>query len=324
MQKAGTRFKIGGPRTMKTSLILVSVVLSSLMGVASAQSDAAPAPQTGNQQDATREPRRRPDVMGTITAINGQTLTIKNFDGHDVAVTVTDSTRFMKDRQPAKLADFKVGDAAMVRGRSTGTDAWEAEILGSRGGGRRSRRIQPGRLCAGFREEIHRWRDQVDRWYAFNHRSHGWRNPDDRSRRKHLVQERRRKHYPGRLQGGRSRLRTGRSQRRDFCGFQADDWRHAPHARRPRRQPRPRSEIMREEAEAALHLSHQRARAKLVAAFAGCSAGTCILDSDLGPDCPAVTSGSNAAGSIQGVVKSGNTPIPGATVTASNTLTGRK
>ena len=120
---------------MKTSLILVSVVLSSLMGVASAQSDAAPAPQTGNQRDATREPRRRPDVMGTITAINGQTLTIKNFDGHDVAVTVTDSTRFMKDRQPAKLADFKVGDAAMVRGRSTGTDAWEAEILGSRGGG---------------------------------------------------------------------------------------------------------------------------------------------------------------------------------------------
>jgi len=120
---------------MKTSLILVSVVLSSLVGVACAQSDAAPAPQTGNQQDATREPRRRPDVMGTITAINGQTLTIKNFDGHDVAVTVTDSTRFMKDRQPAKLADFKVGDAAMVRGRSTGPDAWEAELLGSRGGG---------------------------------------------------------------------------------------------------------------------------------------------------------------------------------------------
>jgi hypothetical protein len=40
----------------------------------------------------------------------------------------------MKDRQPAKLADFKVGDMAMVRGRSTGTDAWEAEFLGSRRG----------------------------------------------------------------------------------------------------------------------------------------------------------------------------------------------
>jgi len=73
--------------------------------------------------------------MGTITAVNGQTLTIKNSDGHDVSVTVTDSTRFMKDRQPAKLADFKVGDMAMVRGRSTGTDAWEAELVGSRSGG---------------------------------------------------------------------------------------------------------------------------------------------------------------------------------------------
>jgi hypothetical protein len=41
----------------------------------------------------------------------------------------------MKDRQPAKLADFKVGDMAMVRGRSTGTDTWEADVLGSRSAG---------------------------------------------------------------------------------------------------------------------------------------------------------------------------------------------
>jgi hypothetical protein len=46
--------------------------------------------------------------------------------------------------------------------------------------------------------------------------------------------------------------------------------------------------------------------------------------------CPIAASGQAAsgnpdvAGSIQGVVKSGNTPIPGATVTASNTLTGQK
>ena len=100
-------------------------------GACFAQSEGPAVPQTGAQQDTTRE-RRRPDVMGAITAINGQTLTIKNPDGHDVQVTVTGSTRFIKDRQPAKLADFKVGDMAMVRGRSTGTDAWEAEFLGSR------------------------------------------------------------------------------------------------------------------------------------------------------------------------------------------------
>jgi trimeric autotransporter adhesin len=46
--------------------------------------------------------------------------------------------------------------------------------------------------------------------------------------------------------------------------------------------------------------------------------------------CPITASGQAASGnpaaggSIQGVVKSGNTPIPGATVTASNTLTGQK
>jgi outer membrane lipoprotein SlyB len=120
---------------MKTESIKLAIILSLLAGVASAQSDAPPPPQTGNQQDATREPRRRPDVIGTITAVNGQTLTIKNPDGHNVTVTVTDTTRFMKDRQPAKFGDFKVGDMAMVRGRSTGTDAWEAEFLGSRSAG---------------------------------------------------------------------------------------------------------------------------------------------------------------------------------------------
>jgi Domain of unknown function (DUF5666) len=119
---------------MKTKPILMAFVLVSLVAFAAAQSD-APAPQTGNQQDTSREPRRRPDVVGSITAINGQSLTIKNADGHAVTVTVTDATRFMKDRQPAKLTDFKVGDMAMVRGRLTGTETWEAEFLGSRGGG---------------------------------------------------------------------------------------------------------------------------------------------------------------------------------------------
>lgn len=118
-------------RTYPTVLI---GALGLLISFGSAQ-DSAPAPQTGNQQDTTREPRRRPDVMGTISAIHGQVLTVKDPQGHDVTVTVTDSTRFMKDRQPAKLGDFKVGDMAMVRGRSTGTDSWQAEFVGSRGSG---------------------------------------------------------------------------------------------------------------------------------------------------------------------------------------------
>jgi len=117
-----------------TRFAATSALAIMFTGACFAQSEGPAVPQTGAQQDTTRE-RRRPDVMGAITAINGQTLTIKNPDGHDVQVTVTGSTRFMKDRQPAKLADFKVGDMAMVRGRSTGTDAWEAEFFGSRSAG---------------------------------------------------------------------------------------------------------------------------------------------------------------------------------------------
>ena len=132
--------------------ILTSAVFTLMAGACFAQSEAPPIPQTGNQQDTSREPRRRPDVLGKITAINGQTLTIQNPEGHNVTVTVTDATRFMKDRQPAKLTDFKVGDLTMVRGHSTGTDTWEAEFVGSRGVGANGG--GPGFNQGGFAQEL--------------------------------------------------------------------------------------------------------------------------------------------------------------------------
>ena len=94
-----------------------------------------PNDQAAPRTNGDHEGRRKPDVVGKITAINGQTITLKNPEGRDVTVTVTDATRMMKNRQPAKLTDFKVGDLTMVRGHSTGTDTWEAEFVGSREGG---------------------------------------------------------------------------------------------------------------------------------------------------------------------------------------------
>jgi hypothetical protein len=129
---------------MNINSILTGLLLAALVGGCAAQSEPAPpAPpdspiprsQDARSHDPRRAPRRRADVLGKITAIGGQTVTIKNSDGHDVTVTLTDNTRFTKDRQPAKIADFKVGDMAMVRGRSTGTDAWEADVLASRTAG---------------------------------------------------------------------------------------------------------------------------------------------------------------------------------------------
>jgi hypothetical protein len=65
---------------------------------------------------------------GTITAISGNTITIKTMDGNTSQVNVTDQTRFRKDRQEAKLADLKVGDTIMVRGQQN-NGVWQAEMV---------------------------------------------------------------------------------------------------------------------------------------------------------------------------------------------------
>src|SRR5579872_62905 len=61
-----------------------------------------------------------PGVAGTISAINGSALTVKTMDGQTAQVNISDKTQFRKDRQPATLADFKVGDQIFVRGESAG------------------------------------------------------------------------------------------------------------------------------------------------------------------------------------------------------------
>ena len=82
----------------------------------------APAPdsQSAAPPSGPMEHRHRPGVAGTITAINGDSLTVKTMNGQTAQVTVSDKTQYRKDRQQAKLADFKVGDQIFVRGESSG------------------------------------------------------------------------------------------------------------------------------------------------------------------------------------------------------------
>src|SRR5690242_9523094 len=70
-------------------------------------------------------------TVGQITEISGTTLKIKLRDGSIGTVNTTSDTRFRKDRQEAKLSDFKVGDTVMVRGDSTGEKTWSAQMVGS-------------------------------------------------------------------------------------------------------------------------------------------------------------------------------------------------
>jgi hypothetical protein len=76
-------------------------------------------------------------AIGQITAIQGDTFTVIRPDGTKVTVKLTGKTEFRKDRQPAKQADFKVGDFVMVRGEENADHSITTELLAGRstGGG---------------------------------------------------------------------------------------------------------------------------------------------------------------------------------------------
>jgi hypothetical protein len=95
---------------------------------------ADPPPQGNTVAPARGDRSGRNGVFGKITAMSGASVTLKTPDGQDAQVTLTEKTQYSKDRQPVKLTDFQVGDMAFVRGKSTGANTWEAEMLASRSG----------------------------------------------------------------------------------------------------------------------------------------------------------------------------------------------
>jgi len=59
-------------------------------------------------------------VQGTVTAVAADKVTIQTVSGETYTVTVTANTRVMKDRQPIKAGDVKVGDGATAIGAVDG------------------------------------------------------------------------------------------------------------------------------------------------------------------------------------------------------------
>jgi hypothetical protein len=106
-----------------------------------APSGAGQSPSTIGQPQGDQPPQygrrggqRGPGVFGTITAIDSGKITVKTGDGQTAQVSTSDQTQFRKDRQPAKLADFKVGDEIFVRGEQQ-NGVWQAQMIGARSGG---------------------------------------------------------------------------------------------------------------------------------------------------------------------------------------------
>ena len=91
---------------------------------------APPGPPNGPMQRGPRGPR----TAGTITAIDGTRITVKTLDGAAVEVKTDSETQFRKNREAAKLSDFKVGDEVFVGGELK-DGVVQAKMVGSRPSG---------------------------------------------------------------------------------------------------------------------------------------------------------------------------------------------
>jgi preprotein translocase subunit YajC len=121
---------------------LVICLLFAAMRVAALPSQEAPPPQnppaaqgTNDAQAPGRGGERRPGVFGKLTAVHDQSIEITRQDGSVVTVKISASTEFRKEREAAKLSDFKVGDTVFVRGAENADHTWSAEIIGERPNG---------------------------------------------------------------------------------------------------------------------------------------------------------------------------------------------
>jgi len=114
-------------------------LLVAATGQAQAPAPAAPGQEQGAPPAAGQ--RRGPNdgqgqgLLGKITAVNKGSLELAKPDGTTVAVKITDKTEYRKDRQVARLEDFKVGDVVFVRGEENADHSMTAQMIGGRSGG---------------------------------------------------------------------------------------------------------------------------------------------------------------------------------------------
>jgi hypothetical protein len=121
-------------RNFAVLLLLVIPVLCAAQTSDKPATTDKPSNTEGQQRREGRGMRERQGVAGTIGEIKPDGFTVKTMEGKTMTVKVTAETRFSKDRQPAKFADFKAGDMVMVGGEPAGSDTWTARFVASRQG----------------------------------------------------------------------------------------------------------------------------------------------------------------------------------------------
>ena len=69
-------------------------------------------------------------LMGTVTAVGKDTVTIRDKDGKAVVVTLAKSTKYLKDKKPSTLDLMKVGARVVIDAKmDTKTKTYTAEEI---------------------------------------------------------------------------------------------------------------------------------------------------------------------------------------------------
>jgi hypothetical protein len=53
-------------------------------------------------------------LMGTVTAVGKDSITISDKDGKSIVVGLESATKYLKDKKPAAMADIKVGTRVVI------------------------------------------------------------------------------------------------------------------------------------------------------------------------------------------------------------------
>src|SRR5215467_7865931 len=119
-------------RVWSRSLLWLGI-LGLLPAAVPAMAQDVTSPQGADQMQRRGEGRGQ-GVVGQITSIKDGALELKKMDGTTVTVKLTDKTDYRKDRQTAKLSDFKTGDAVFIRTEGTGDQDLTAVTVAGRTG----------------------------------------------------------------------------------------------------------------------------------------------------------------------------------------------
>jgi hypothetical protein len=115
-------------------LVLLSATMVRAQAPALATAGQEQGPAVIERLTQRPEEGRGPALFGKITAINNGSIALAKPDGSTATVKLTDKTEYRRDRQGAKLGDFKVGDMVFVRGEENADHSVTAQLIGGRSG----------------------------------------------------------------------------------------------------------------------------------------------------------------------------------------------